>query len=268
MVGPPSVRPAAPAPHLLDRPGTWRGRQVVEQHPVGQLAGQGQHARVEGAQHDLGPALAQPHPEAEAARPRSSRRRRTPSRPTGTAAAASGTRAPGPAGARRRGRRATRWHHRRRDARRPARCRGRGAGPGGWRRTWPPAAGCAAAGPARRCPGRARGRPRRPRPAPRRPRVRRSRPSRTSRSPAPRPARARVQGGVEAQGHEAGVGHAQVDVGPARSVMAATLPGRRTAESRPSPVSRSRCGPARSRPAAAGRAHPATWATRSAPLSP
>ena len=66
MVGPPSVRPAAPSAHLFDRPGHVGRRQVVEQHAVGQLAGQGQHAGVEGAEHDLGASLAQPHPEAEA----------------------------------------------------------------------------------------------------------------------------------------------------------------------------------------------------------
>ena len=55
----------AAGPHLLDRPGDVAGRQVVEQHAVGELAGEAQHAGVEGAQHDLRAALAEAHPEAE-----------------------------------------------------------------------------------------------------------------------------------------------------------------------------------------------------------
>ena len=45
------------------------GRQVVEQHAVRHLARQPQHALVQRADHDPGPALAQPHPQAEAGDP-------------------------------------------------------------------------------------------------------------------------------------------------------------------------------------------------------
>ncbi len=58
----------AAGPHLLDRPRHVRGRQVVEEHPVGDLAGEAQHPRVEGADDDLrAPTLGQPHAEAEPA---------------------------------------------------------------------------------------------------------------------------------------------------------------------------------------------------------
>ncbi len=62
-----AAAPGRPLPDLVDRPGHVRGGQVVEQHAVGHLAGQAQHARVERADDDLGSALAQAHAEAEAA---------------------------------------------------------------------------------------------------------------------------------------------------------------------------------------------------------
>ena len=46
-----------------------RRRQVVQQHPVGDLACEAQHALVEGADHDLGPPLAETNAEAEAGHP-------------------------------------------------------------------------------------------------------------------------------------------------------------------------------------------------------
>ena len=52
--------------HLLDRPRHVRRRQVVEEHAVGDLAGQREHLRVEGADDDLGLPLAEAHAEPEA----------------------------------------------------------------------------------------------------------------------------------------------------------------------------------------------------------
>jgi hypothetical protein len=46
-------------PHLLDAPGHRRGRQVVQQHPVGQFAGEAQHPLVQCGQHQAGSPLAQ-----------------------------------------------------------------------------------------------------------------------------------------------------------------------------------------------------------------
>jgi len=47
--------------HLLDAPGHRRGRQVVQQHPVTEFAGQAQHPLVQCSQHQAGPPLAQAH---------------------------------------------------------------------------------------------------------------------------------------------------------------------------------------------------------------
>ncbi len=50
---------------LLDRPGHVRRREVVEQHPVGELAAQRQHLLVEGTEYQLRRTLTESHPEAE-----------------------------------------------------------------------------------------------------------------------------------------------------------------------------------------------------------
>jgi hypothetical protein len=50
----------------VDRPGDVRRRQVVEQHAVGELAAEGEHARVERTEHHLGLLVAEAHPQAAA----------------------------------------------------------------------------------------------------------------------------------------------------------------------------------------------------------
>ena len=59
-------RRVAALAYALDAPGHERGREVVEQHAVGDAAGQPQHLLVERGDEDLRPPVAEPHAEPEA----------------------------------------------------------------------------------------------------------------------------------------------------------------------------------------------------------